>query len=191
MNGELSVLDMDDGHEQSLTNSVELFWVTCSQYEEKGNLIKEVSWLDYGHKGMQVSFIVFFFIIFKELCLSLLIDRTSFHILLSFYPTLLFFFFGRCGTQPMEEKILNKYLVRVLTSLLSFAIRSVNLSIFLGEKLDQNHNSFICCFLSCIELLLVVVFKVNGEHAICFCSWIRSLNLTVRCIRLVFFQMLV
>uniref|UniRef100_A0A0E0NLV9 RIC1 C-terminal alpha solenoid region domain-containing protein n=1 Tax=Oryza rufipogon TaxID=4529 RepID=A0A0E0NLV9_ORYRU len=54
MNGELSVLDMDDGHEQSLTNSVELFWVTCSQYEEKGNLIKEVSWLDYGHKGMQV-----------------------------------------------------------------------------------------------------------------------------------------
>ncbi|KAG8059199.1 hypothetical protein GUJ93_ZPchr0002g23824 [Zizania palustris] len=54
MNGELSVLDMDDGHEQALTNSVELFWVTCSQYEEKGNLIKEVSWLDYGHKGMQV-----------------------------------------------------------------------------------------------------------------------------------------
>lgn len=108
MNGELSVLDMDDGHEQSLTNSVELFWVTCSQYEEKGNLIKEVSWLDYGHKGMQVSFIVFFFIIFKELCLSLLIDRTSFHILLSFYPTLLFFFFGRCGTHPMEKILLNK-----------------------------------------------------------------------------------
>lgn len=99
MNGELSVLDMDDGHEQSLTNSVELFWVTCSQYEEKGNLIKEVSWLDYGHKGMQVSFIVFFFIIFKELCLSLLIDRTSFHILLSFYPTLLFFFLA--GVVPI------------------------------------------------------------------------------------------
>ncbi|CAM0943610.1 unnamed protein product [Alopecurus aequalis] len=54
VNGELSVLDMDDGHEQALTNSVELFWVTCSQTEEKGNLIKEVSWLDYGHQGMQV-----------------------------------------------------------------------------------------------------------------------------------------
>ncbi|XP_062220514.1 uncharacterized protein LOC133919949 isoform X1 [Phragmites australis] len=54
MNGELSVLDMDDGHEHTLTNSVELFWVTCSQFEEKGSLIKEVSWLDYGHQGMQV-----------------------------------------------------------------------------------------------------------------------------------------
>nr|CAB3447896.1 unnamed protein product [Digitaria exilis] len=53
-NGELSVLDMDDGHERALTNSVELFWVTCSQFEEKGSLIKEVSWLDYGHRGMQV-----------------------------------------------------------------------------------------------------------------------------------------
>lgn len=60
-NGELSVLDMDDGHEHALTNSVELFWVTCSQFEEKGSLIKEVSWLDYGHRGMQVrcSLIVF------------------------------------------------------------------------------------------------------------------------------------
>jgi hypothetical protein len=48
---------MDDGHEQALTNSVELFWVTGSQMEEKGNLIKEVSWLDYGHQGMQVGFI--------------------------------------------------------------------------------------------------------------------------------------
>lgn len=54
MNGELSVLDMDDGHEHALTNSVELFWVTCSQFEEKGSLLKEVSWLDYGHRGMQV-----------------------------------------------------------------------------------------------------------------------------------------
>ncbi|RLN07698.1 guanine nucleotide exchange factor subunit Rich-like [Panicum miliaceum] len=53
-NGELSMLDMDDGHEHALTNSVELFWVTCSQFEEKGSLIKEVSWLDYGHRGMQV-----------------------------------------------------------------------------------------------------------------------------------------
>ncbi|OEL29002.1 hypothetical protein BAE44_0009984 [Dichanthelium oligosanthes] len=53
-NGELSVLDMDDGHEHALTNSIELFWVTCSQFEEKGSLIKEVSWLDYGHRGMQV-----------------------------------------------------------------------------------------------------------------------------------------
>ncbi|AQK75555.1 Quinoprotein amine dehydrogenase beta chain-like [Zea mays] len=53
-NGELSVLDMDDGHEHALTNSIELFWVTCSQFEEKGSLIKEVSWLDYGHQGMQV-----------------------------------------------------------------------------------------------------------------------------------------
>ncbi|WOL17540.1 RAB6A-GEF complex partner protein 1 [Canna indica] len=53
-NGELSVLDLDDGHEQLLSNSVELFWVTCGQSEEKANLIEEVSWLDYGHRGMQV-----------------------------------------------------------------------------------------------------------------------------------------
>ncbi|XP_008785301.1 guanine nucleotide exchange factor subunit RIC1-like isoform X2 [Phoenix dactylifera] len=52
--GELSVLDLDDGHEQVLTNSVELFWVTWCQSEEKENLIEEVSWLDYGHRGMQV-----------------------------------------------------------------------------------------------------------------------------------------
>ncbi|KAG6482422.1 hypothetical protein ZIOFF_059053 [Zingiber officinale] len=53
-NGELSVLDLDDGHEQLLSNSVELFWVICGHSEEKSNLIEEVSWLDYGHQGMQV-----------------------------------------------------------------------------------------------------------------------------------------
>ncbi|KAJ3695374.1 hypothetical protein LUZ60_000751 [Juncus effusus] len=54
-NGELSLLDLDDGHEQVLTNSVDLFWVTCDKSEDnKANLIKEVSWLDYGHRGMQV-----------------------------------------------------------------------------------------------------------------------------------------
>ncbi|KAG6725467.1 hypothetical protein I3842_02G033700 [Carya illinoinensis] len=52
-NGDLSLLDLDDGHERELTNSVELFWVTCGP-EEKTNLIEEVSWLDYGHRGMQV-----------------------------------------------------------------------------------------------------------------------------------------
>ncbi|KAL7121417.1 hypothetical protein ACP275_02G180800 [Erythranthe tilingii] len=54
MNGELSLLDLDDGREIELTHSVELFWVTCGQSEEKTNLIEEVSWLDYGHRGMQV-----------------------------------------------------------------------------------------------------------------------------------------
>eukprot|EP00258_Populus_trichocarpa_P034864 XP_024450883.1 RAB6A-GEF complex partner protein 1 isoform X3 [Populus trichocarpa] len=53
-NGELSLLDLDDGHERELTDSVELFWVTCGQSEEKASLIEEVSWLDYGHRGMQV-----------------------------------------------------------------------------------------------------------------------------------------
>ncbi|PSS24272.1 RAB6A-GEF complex partner protein [Actinidia chinensis var. chinensis] len=53
-NGELSLLDLDDGRERVLTDSVELFWVTCGQSEEKINLIEEVSWLDYGHRGMQV-----------------------------------------------------------------------------------------------------------------------------------------
>ncbi|KAM7277274.1 hypothetical protein ACFE04_019140 [Oxalis oulophora] len=53
-NGELSVLDLDDGRERELTDSVELFWVTCGQPEEKTNLIEDVSWLDYGHRGMQV-----------------------------------------------------------------------------------------------------------------------------------------
>nr|XP_011465753.1 PREDICTED: RAB6A-GEF complex partner protein 1-like [Fragaria vesca subsp. vesca] len=54
VNGELSLLDLDDGRERELTDSVELFWVTCGQSEEKSNLIEEVSWLDYGHRGMQV-----------------------------------------------------------------------------------------------------------------------------------------
>ncbi|XP_023000023.1 RAB6A-GEF complex partner protein 1-like isoform X1 [Cucurbita maxima] len=53
-NGELSLLDLDDGRERELTDSVELFWVTCGHSEEKTNLIEEVSWLDYGHRGMQV-----------------------------------------------------------------------------------------------------------------------------------------
>ncbi|CAL5383043.1 unnamed protein product [Camellia sinensis] len=52
-NGELSLLDLDDGRERELTDSDELFWVTCGQSEEKTNLIEEVSWLDYGHRGMQ------------------------------------------------------------------------------------------------------------------------------------------
>lgn len=54
VNGELSLLDLDDGRERMLTDSVELFWVTCGQSENKTNLIEEVSWLDYGHRGMQV-----------------------------------------------------------------------------------------------------------------------------------------
>ncbi|KAK9279850.1 hypothetical protein L1049_013532 [Liquidambar formosana] len=54
VNGELSLLDLDEGRERELTDSVELFWVTCGQSEEKKNLIEEVSWLDYGHRGMQV-----------------------------------------------------------------------------------------------------------------------------------------
>ncbi|GMJ00926.1 hypothetical protein like AT3G61480 [Hibiscus trionum] len=53
-NGELSLLDLDDGRERELTNSVELFWVTCGQSEEKTNIIEDVSWLDYGYRGMQV-----------------------------------------------------------------------------------------------------------------------------------------
>ncbi|KNA19833.1 hypothetical protein SOVF_057850 [Spinacia oleracea] len=53
-NGELSLLDMNDGHELELTDSVELFWVTCGQLDVKENLIEEISWLDYGHRGMQV-----------------------------------------------------------------------------------------------------------------------------------------
>jgi RAB6A-GEF complex partner protein 1 len=58
-NGELSLLDLDDGHEQVLSNSLDLLWVTCAKSEDKANLIKEVSWLDYGHRGMQVTFFLF------------------------------------------------------------------------------------------------------------------------------------
>ncbi|KAB2597743.1 RIC1-like protein [Pyrus ussuriensis x Pyrus communis] len=54
VNGEFSLLDLDDRHEREHTDSIELFWVTCGQSEEKTNLIEEVSWLDYGHRGMQV-----------------------------------------------------------------------------------------------------------------------------------------
>ncbi|KAK1376844.1 Quinoprotein amine dehydrogenase beta chain-like [Heracleum sosnowskyi] len=52
--GELSVLDFYDGREKELTDSIELFWVTCGRSDGKTNLIGEVSWLDYGHRGMQV-----------------------------------------------------------------------------------------------------------------------------------------
>lgn len=54
LNGELSLLDLDEGRERELTDSVELFWVTSELSEGKENLIDEVSWLDYGHRGMQV-----------------------------------------------------------------------------------------------------------------------------------------
>ena len=53
-NGDMSLLDMDDGHELELTDSVELFWVTCGKSDDNENLIEEISWLDYGHRGMQV-----------------------------------------------------------------------------------------------------------------------------------------
>nr|GEV82860.1 Rab6A-GEF complex partner protein 1-like [Tanacetum cinerariifolium] len=53
-NGELSLLDLIDGRERELTDSIELFWVTCGRSMDKINLIEEVSWLDYGHRGMQV-----------------------------------------------------------------------------------------------------------------------------------------
>lgn len=53
-NGELSLLDLIDGRERELTDSIELFWVTCGRSGDKTNLIEEVSWLDYGHRGMQV-----------------------------------------------------------------------------------------------------------------------------------------
>ncbi|KAI8551369.1 hypothetical protein RHMOL_Rhmol06G0180500 [Rhododendron molle] len=43
-------LDLEDGGERDLTDS----WVTCGLSEEKTNLIDKVSWLDYGHRGMQV-----------------------------------------------------------------------------------------------------------------------------------------
>ena len=43
MNGELSLLDLDEGSEHELTDAVELFWVTSGQPEEKANLINEVS----------------------------------------------------------------------------------------------------------------------------------------------------
>ncbi|KAJ0590406.1 putative transcription factor WD40-like family [Helianthus annuus] len=52
-NGELSLLDLIDGRERELTDSIELFWVTCGR-SVTTNLIEEVSWLDYGHRGMQV-----------------------------------------------------------------------------------------------------------------------------------------
>ncbi|KAI8531097.1 hypothetical protein RHMOL_Rhmol11G0110800 [Rhododendron molle] len=42
VNGELSQLDLDDGWERELTDSVELFWVTCGLSEEKTNLIEKV-----------------------------------------------------------------------------------------------------------------------------------------------------
>lgn len=57
-NGELSLLDLIDGRERELTDSIELFWVTCGRSGDKTNLIEEVSWLDYGHRGMQVTALI-------------------------------------------------------------------------------------------------------------------------------------
>lgn len=78
-NGELSLLDLDDGHEQVLTNSVELFWVTCGHSEDKENLIEEVSWLDYGHRGMQVNaFIVYINCVIIFLFFGICVNNFSF-----------------------------------------------------------------------------------------------------------------
>ncbi|KAH7433091.1 hypothetical protein KP509_07G054900 [Ceratopteris richardii] len=53
INGELSLLDLDEGSERKLTGDVEHFWVTYKQSDGEANLIEEVSWLAYGHHGMQ------------------------------------------------------------------------------------------------------------------------------------------
>lgn len=53
INGELSLLDLDEGSERKLTGDVEHFWVTYKQPDGEANLIEEVSWLAYGHHGMQ------------------------------------------------------------------------------------------------------------------------------------------
>lgn len=53
INGELSLLDLDEGSECKLTGDIEHFWVTYKQPDGEANLIEEVSWLAYGHHGMQ------------------------------------------------------------------------------------------------------------------------------------------
>lgn len=53
INGELSLLDLDEGSERNLTGDVEHFWVTYKDLGGEANLIEEVSWLAYGHHGMQ------------------------------------------------------------------------------------------------------------------------------------------
>lgn len=53
INGELSLLDLDEGSERKLTGDIEHFWVTYKQPDGEDNLIEEVSWLAYGHHGMQ------------------------------------------------------------------------------------------------------------------------------------------
>ena len=55
INGELSLLDLDEGSERKLTGDVEHFWVTYKQLDGEANLIEEVSWLAYGHHGMQAN----------------------------------------------------------------------------------------------------------------------------------------
>lgn len=83
-NGDLSLLDMDDGHELELTDSVELFWVTCGQADDKENLIEEISWLDYGHRGMQV--IISHFCVILSYKLFILVNNFSLG-LLAFGPS--------------------------------------------------------------------------------------------------------
>ena len=59
INGELSLLDLDEGSERKLTGDVEHFWVTYKQLDGEANLIEEVSWLAYGHHGMQAQLKLF------------------------------------------------------------------------------------------------------------------------------------
>ncbi|KAJ7539613.1 hypothetical protein O6H91_11G101500 [Diphasiastrum complanatum] len=52
--GELSLLDLDQGSEGILVTGIERFWLTCGFAKEKGYFLEEVSWWAYGHQGMQV-----------------------------------------------------------------------------------------------------------------------------------------
>jgi hypothetical protein len=52
--GELSLLDLDQGNERRLVSGIERFWLSWGRPKEEAELIKEVPWWAYGHRGMQV-----------------------------------------------------------------------------------------------------------------------------------------
>lgn len=68
--GELSLLDLDQGNERRLVSGIERFWLSWGRPKEEAELIKEVPWWAYGHRGMQVCICVSFQMISSHLTID-------------------------------------------------------------------------------------------------------------------------
>eukprot|EP00899_Mesostigma_viride_P007295 jgi/Mesvir1/16567/Mv10107-RA.1 len=54
--GELSLLDLEQGSERALLEDVEHFWLTVGRPKADPWLVEELPWWAYGHRGMQLWF---------------------------------------------------------------------------------------------------------------------------------------